>query len=346
MRARLAFMLCLAVAGVATISVPRLTLSYTGNATVTIPQLLLGTGGGNGGFDALQWLEEGGAGFDTAQTYCYFTTPTHNGTPAAACSQVAIANAVSLSSTSYSSQFIISKLEPEDFGALDVFSGFGRVFDRGILQEMTLPVLDMLMFHQSGRGQGASNVRPPCFDPAGAATGEGTYAKCRLATFQGFLQLQRQGLIRATAVSNWQIRDLQQVHAATGVFPSALEVEVHPFWHEDALLDFCLANNITVISAFERPPRKRGLPPSPGTPPPTRRLCAPGPCAARCAQPPCSGLHCKSARHLARAGAAAVGPAAHAGRAHPAQRQRCAHAGECARVWPGAAKRRGLWGAL
>ena len=56
------------------------------------------------------------------------------------------------------------------------------------------------------------------------------------------------GLARAIAVSNWQVRDLQQVFAATGVFPAALEVEVHPFWHEDALLDFCMQHNITVIN--------------------------------------------------------------------------------------------------
>jgi diketogulonate reductase-like aldo/keto reductase len=247
--ALLALALAVPAAGTLAPSIPTIQLSYTYNGSqVLIPRMLLGTGGGNGGFDSTAWLAaSSGGGFDTAQTYCYYTSPKRNGTPEAACSQVAIANSASI--TGVRPAFVISKIEPEDFGALPVFSGFGRVFDRGILQEMSLPALDMLMFHQAGRGAAASNVRPACFDAAGAASGEGAYAKCRLATFQGFQALLQKGLIRAHAASNWGIRDLQQVFAASGTYPSALEVEVHPWWHEDALLDFCLEKNITIISA-------------------------------------------------------------------------------------------------
>ncbi len=167
-----------------------------------------------------------GPGFDTAQTYCYFTSPRRDGFPAAACSQVAIANALSVLGVAPSAQFIVSKIEPEDFGALDVFSGFGRVFDRGILQEMTLPALDMLMFHQAGRGEGAQNPRPPCFNAS--AGSEGAYAACRVATFAAMQQLVQKGAARSIAVSNFQVRDLEQLFNATGAWPSALEVEVHP----------------------------------------------------------------------------------------------------------------------
>lgn len=227
-------------------AIPSLTLQHTGNRTITIPRILLGTGGGNGGFDAALWLQSGGPGFDTAQTYCYFTSPRRNGLPASACSQVAIANAASVLNVSYKGLFIISKIEPEDFGVLDVFSGFGRVFDRGILQEMTIPALDMLMFHQAGRSKGVSNVRPACFNAS--AGEEGTYALCRLATFTAMQQLVRAGTVRSIGVSNWQVRDLVQVYNATGAWPSALEVEVHPWWHEDALIDFCISKGITLIN--------------------------------------------------------------------------------------------------
>jgi diketogulonate reductase-like aldo/keto reductase len=239
-----------AVAAAPTIApVPTIPLSGITNGSVAIPQILLGTGGGNGGFDVLAWIEAGGAGFDTAQTYCYFTSPKRDGVPAAACSQVAIANALSVAGVDPRSYFIISKIEPEDFGALDVWSGFGRAFDRGILQEMSTPVLDVIMFHQAGRGESAGNVRPACFNASAAGpAGPGAYAACRLATFSAMLELVRRGAVRAAAVSNWQVRDLQQAFDATGAFPSALEVEVHPWWHEDALLDFCLANNITIIA--------------------------------------------------------------------------------------------------
>jgi len=113
---------------------------------------------------------------------------------------------------------------------------------------MSIESLDMLMFHQAGRSEKDSNVRPPCFDPAGASNGQGTYAACRLQTFQGMQQLMSAGKIRAIGVSNWQIRDIEQVFNATGAYPSALEVEVHPWWHEDDLIDYCRSKGITVIN--------------------------------------------------------------------------------------------------
>jgi diketogulonate reductase-like aldo/keto reductase len=208
--------------------------------------MLLGTGGGSGGFDAGVWLANGGGGFDTAQTYCYFTSPRRNGLPASACSQVAIANAVSILSIDVKTQFIISKIEPEDFGVLDVFSGFGRVFDRGILQEMSVAALDMLMFHQAGRGESATNVRPSCFNAS--AGDEGKYAACRVETFAAMQQLVQSGAARSIGVSNFQVRDLMQLFEATGSWPSALELEVHPWWHEDELIDFCIAKGIVIIN--------------------------------------------------------------------------------------------------
>ena len=36
--------------------------------------------------------------------------------------------------------------------------------------------------------------------------------------------------------------------AATGAYPAALEIEVHPYWHEDALLAFAASKNITIIN--------------------------------------------------------------------------------------------------
>lgn len=234
--------LCLAATALAAAapSIPTLTLSYTGTATVSMPRILLGTGGGRGGYDVDLWLSAApsGSGADTSSTYCYFTTPEGRKSQSSMCSQVAIANSLSAAGLSASSQFLVSKIEPEDFGVLEVLSGFGRAVDRGILLDMSISKLDALLMHQAGRSAGASNVRPACFNASAAASGEGTYAQCRLQTFLAFQALQEKGVVRSIGVSNWQIRDLQQVFAATGVYPSLLEVEVHPWWHEDELLDF------------------------------------------------------------------------------------------------------------
>jgi diketogulonate reductase-like aldo/keto reductase len=210
------------------------------SAPLSIPRVLLGTGGGGGGYDAAAWLAAGGAGFDSATTYCYTTSNPF-------CSHVAIANALALAPGS--SPFIISKIEPEDFAA-DVgwLTGFGRVVSRGILQDLSVSSVDIVMFHQAGRHETDSNVRPECFNASAAADGRGAYADCRVATFRALQAAVKAGAARAIAVSNWQVRDLLQVFDALGVFPSALEVEVHPYWHEDDLIDFCIAHNITVIN--------------------------------------------------------------------------------------------------
>lgn len=154
-----------------------------------------------------------------------------------------------MAAQSHMTPFIISKIEPEDFeGDVGWLTGFGRSISRGILQDMSISSVDMIMFHQAGRHQTDSNVRPACFNASAAADGRGTYADCRIATFIAMQAVVKAGQARAIAVSNWQIRDLQQVFDALGVFPSALEVEVHPYWHEDQLLDFCIAHNITIIN--------------------------------------------------------------------------------------------------
>ncbi len=233
-------------AGAAAAAAPAAQLpTLTLNNGVQIPRMLLGTGGGGGGYNASAWLEVAGAlgtGFDSAYTYCYNTA-------APFCSHVAIYNAVSSSAVSYASLFIISKIEPEDFGPTSVMSGFGRVVDRGILQDMAISKLDMLMAHQAGRHETDTNVRPACFDASAAGpAGNGTYYACRLQMMRSFLAIQASGTVRSVAVSNWKIRELQQVFDATGVFPAANEIEIHPYWHEDDLVAFCVAHNITVVN--------------------------------------------------------------------------------------------------
>lgn len=58
-------------AAITAAAVPMLPLFWSKD--VSIPRVLLGTGGGNGGYDAAAWLAAGGPGFDSAYTYCYNT---------------------------------------------------------------------------------------------------------------------------------------------------------------------------------------------------------------------------------------------------------------------------------
>lgn len=185
------------------------------------PSQLLGTGGGNNGYDCSAWLAAGGPGFDSAQTYCYTTSRPF-------CSHVAISNALGApGAPPVESLFLISKVEPEDFGVEEVMSGFGRVVDRGILQDLSVSRIDMLMAHQAGRAAGSSNVKPLCYNASAGA--EGSFAVCRSQMMRTFLALVAKGDARSIAVSNWQVRDLQQAFDEFGVYPSANEIEIHPW---------------------------------------------------------------------------------------------------------------------
>ena len=68
-------------------AVPTIPLAWTPGPTVAIPRMLLGTGGGDRGYDVAAWLAAGGPGMDSAYTYCYNTAAPY-------CSHVAIDNAV------------------------------------------------------------------------------------------------------------------------------------------------------------------------------------------------------------------------------------------------------------
>lgn len=207
----------------------------------TGPRVLLGTGGGGGGFDAPAWLAAGGRGTNMALAYCYAQfTPQ--------CSQVAVANAVTAAGLSAADVFHTTKIEPEDFGPLSRIFGFTSTVSRDVLQELNAPSVYALMWHQAGRAADADNYRPPCFNESAAGpAGPGAYAACRVLGHSALLAVQKAGAATLVGVSNYAIRDLQQLFDASGVWPDVLEIEVHPLWHEDDLISFARARNITIL---------------------------------------------------------------------------------------------------
>ena len=208
----------------------------------TGPRVLLGTGGGGGGFDAPKWLAAGGRGFNLALAYCYAQfTPQ--------CSQVAAANAVSAAGIAPADAYYATKIEPEDFGDVSRIWGFVRTVTRDVLQELNVAKVGAIMWHQAGRAQGAGNFLPPCVNASAAGpAGPGAYADCRVQGHRALLAVQKAGGADVVGVSNYEVRDLQQLYDATGVWPDVLEIEVHPFWHEDELIDFAVSKGIFVLN--------------------------------------------------------------------------------------------------
>ena len=216
--------------------------SLASAAEWTGPRVLLGTGGGGGGFDAPKWLAAGGRGFNLALAYCYAQfTPQ--------CSHVAAANAVTAAGLAPADAFYATKIEPEDFGPVERIWGFVRTVTRDVLQELNTNSVGALMWHQAGRSQGAGNYLPPCVNVSAAGpAGPGAYAECRIEGHRALLAVQKAGGAKLVGASNYAVRDLQQIFDATGVWPDVLEIEVHPFWHEDALIDFAVSKGIFILS--------------------------------------------------------------------------------------------------
>lgn len=188
----------------------------------TGPRVLLGTGGGGGGFNASKWLAQGGRGFNLALAYCYPQFSPQ-------CSQVAAANAVAAAGLAPADAFYATKIEPEDFGPVERIWGFVRTVSRDVLQELNIAAVDVLMWHQAGRSQGAGNYLPPCFNASAAGpAGPGAYADCRVQGHIALLAVQKAGGAKLVGASNYAVRDLQQLYDATGVWPDVLEIEVHP----------------------------------------------------------------------------------------------------------------------
>ena len=54
-------------------------------------------------------------------------------------------------------------------------------------------------------------------------------------TWQAFIELQAEGLVRAIGVSNFQAPHLERIVAATGVVPAINQVELHPYFQQAGL---------------------------------------------------------------------------------------------------------------
>jgi diketogulonate reductase-like aldo/keto reductase len=130
--------------------------------------------------------------------------------------------------------FITSKVDP--YGYNETLQQFA-----GILTSLQTNYIDLLLIHWPGRSSGS--YRFPCLD------GQSTWAKCRLETWQALETIFNQGQqVRAIGVSNYEVNHLLEIFNLQSNIPSVNQVEFHPYWHEDDLLDFCNKHNITFNS--------------------------------------------------------------------------------------------------
>lgn len=76
----------------------------------------------------------------------------------------------------------------------------------------------------------------------------GTSREKRLNAYEALLRLKARGKIRSLGVSNFLGEHLEEIHDAFGAFPSINQIEVHPFYQQKALCEFCMARGVQVVS--------------------------------------------------------------------------------------------------
>ena len=190
---------------------------------------VVGQGSCCGAYNISSWLAAGGTHIDTSCDYG---------------SQPTVGAAVRASNAPRSSLWITSKLNVESCGT-DMTAALNTL----VLQPLGMSYVDLLLLHHAGRWETDKNPHPPCFNAAAAGpAGNGTYYECRMQTVQAMEALRAAGLIRVWGVSNWQVRDLEQMHDRYGFYPAINQIEHHPWWRESEVVAFCNKHGILVES--------------------------------------------------------------------------------------------------
>jgi diketogulonate reductase-like aldo/keto reductase len=188
---------------------------------------VVGQGSCCGAYNISSWLAAGGLHIDTSVDYG---------------SQPTIAAAIQASGVPRSALWITSKLNVESC-ALDMSADLQAL----VLAPLQMDYVDLLLLHHAGRWETDRNPHPPCFDASAAGpVGNGTYYQCRMDTVRAMEALVRAGKARTWGVSNWQVRDLQQMHDAYGFYPAINQIEHHPWWRESEVVSFCNKHGILV----------------------------------------------------------------------------------------------------
>ncbi len=86
----------------------------------------------------------------------------------------------------------------------------------------------------------------------------GTDETLRFRAYEQLLTLQGQGMIRTVGVSNFLEDQLEQLKTEFGSYPAINEIEIHPSFQQQELVDWCRCRDIQVI-AYTPINRKRDL---------------------------------------------------------------------------------------
>lgn len=206
--------------------IPDIDMCTTGpNKGTCYKMPVVGQGSCCGSYNISSWLALGGRHIDTSCDYG---------------SQPAISEAIAGAGVPRDQLWLTSKLNVESCApnmTADLF--------QLVLEPLKVDYVDLLLLHHAGRHKTDKNPRPPCVDVHKAGT-KGAYYDCRMQTVEAMEAIVKAGLARTWGVSNWQVRDLEQMYVKYGYYPALNQIEYHPWWRESSVVAFCNRNGIAV----------------------------------------------------------------------------------------------------
>ena len=165
-----------------------------------------------------EWLALGGRRIDGALRYQ---------------DQVGVGKAIKESGISRKEIFLTSKLR---------LSGYNETFSQmdQLLSDLQVDYVDLLLIH-------FPEVLALSTDPA-CKLELPSWRGCRQSVWKALEKLFSDGKALAIGVSNFEQNHLEDIIIMNTSVPSVNQVEYHPYWHEDDLVQFCKANNIVFNS--------------------------------------------------------------------------------------------------
>lgn len=65
-----------------------------------------------------------------------------------------------------------------------------------------------------------------------------------------------EGLVRSIGVANFSIAKLERLLAHARILPAVCQVEMHPFWRNDRVLEWCASKSIHVTGECSDGPQR------------------------------------------------------------------------------------------
>ena len=147
--------------------------------------------------------------------------------------QVGVGKAIKSSGVPRKEIFMTSKIE---------FRGYNETLTQmdDLLSDLQMDYVDLLLIHWPG---------PPLLSSDPACRGDpSTWRDCRQSIWKAMEMLFNSGKALAIGVSNFEQNHLEDIIQMNSIIPSVNQVEYHPYWHEDDLLEYCKSKHITFNS--------------------------------------------------------------------------------------------------